>query len=92
MFDYIPPSAADLQRLKDGLGYTGNQMAELAALAGNSQWRKYTGGAAPRSMSPHMLFFMAARLTLPPDDLHRVAAKMQEIGAQLDAEALAGVS
>ncbi|OUF48118.1 hypothetical protein AZ044_002260 [Pluralibacter gergoviae] len=58
-------------------------MADLAGVASNSQWRKYTGGAEPRAMSPHILFFMAAQLALDENELTRVLAKMKEIGASL---------
>ena len=81
--DYTPPSTDDLNKLKDDLGYTGNQMADLAGVASNSQWRKYTGGESPRAMSPHILFFMAAQLVLTDDDLTKIIKKMQEIGAEI---------
>lgn len=81
--EYTPPAPEDLERLKSELGYTGNQMADIAGVASNSQWRKYTGGAEPRAMSPHILFFMAAQLSLSEDDLTRVLKKMQEIGAEI---------
>ena len=81
--DYTPPSPEDLEKLKELLGFTGNQMADLAGVASNSQWRKYTGGAEPRAMSPHILFFMAAQLALDENELTRVLAKMKEIGASL---------
>ncbi|EAS4321028.1 XRE family transcriptional regulator, partial [Salmonella enterica] len=51
--DYTPPTPEDLNQLKETLGYTGAQMADLAGVASNSQWRKYTGGESPRAMSPH---------------------------------------
>lgn len=54
--EYTPPSPDNLETLKTELGYTGTQMADLAGVASNSQWRKYTGGAEPRAMSPHILF------------------------------------
>lgn len=79
--DYTPPSTEDLERLKSDLGYTGNQMAELAGVASNSQWRKYTGGAEPRAMSPHILFFMAAQLALNDREIDRILKKMNEIRA-----------
>lgn len=79
--DYVPPTPEELNKLKDQLGFTGNQMAELAGVASNSQWRKYTGGESPRAMSPHILFYMAAQLALNDDELTHVLAKMQEIGA-----------
>lgn len=79
--EYTPPAPEDLERLKSELGYTGNQMADIAGVASNSQWRKYTGGAEPRAMSPHILFFMAAQLALSDDELDRVLKKMVDIGA-----------
>jgi len=79
--DYTPPTPDDLNRLKDDLKFTGNQMADLAGVASNSQWRKYTGGESPRAMSPHILFYMAAQLSLSENELNRVIAKMHEIGA-----------
>ncbi|MBE5251747.1 helix-turn-helix domain-containing protein [Mixta mediterraneensis] len=81
--EYSPPTTDDLIRLKDELGYTGNQMADLAGVASNSQWRKYTGGESPRDMSPHILFFMAAQLALSEEDLNKVLKKMQHIGAEI---------
>ena len=89
MIDYIPPTTADLARLKTDLDCTGEQMAELASIGGGHQWRKYTGGAAPRKVSIHMLFFIAARLALSPEALRLVGYKMREMGAQIDPEALA---
>ncbi|EBB1584926.1 helix-turn-helix transcriptional regulator, partial [Salmonella enterica] len=70
--DYTPPTPEDLNQLKETLGYTGAQMANLAGVASNSQWRKYTGGESPRAMSPHILFFMAAQLTLSEDDINKI--------------------
>lgn len=81
--EYTPPSSADLSALKDELGLTGNAMADLAGVASNSQWRKYTGGESPRAMSQHILFYMAAQLTLSPEQLDLVLKKMAEIGAQI---------
>lgn len=59
---YTPPTPADLRTLKESLGYTGEQMADLFGLAGNNQWRKYTGGHDPRPMSLPMLFLAGALL------------------------------
>lgn len=81
--DYTPPTPDDLNQLKEQLGYTGTQMADLAGVASNSQWRKYTGGESPRAMSPHILFFMAAQLALSDKELDSVLKKMQEIGATI---------
>jgi hypothetical protein len=81
---YAPPTTADLRRLKDGLGLTGEQMAELFGLAGGQQWRKYTGGADPREMNLQMLFFASARMVLDGRDIERVLDRMREIGAEVD--------
>lgn len=86
--NYTPPTTDDLQELKQNLGFTGKQMAELAGLAGDQQWRKYTGGADPREMSPHMAFFIAARMCLPPESLRSVGRRMQNMGAKIDLNAL----
>lgn len=79
--EYTSPTPKDLDKLKTELGYTGTQMADLAGVASNSQWRKYTGGAEPRAMSPHILFFMAAQLALSSEEIERVIGKMKNIGA-----------
>lgn len=84
MIAYTAPSAEDIQRLKDSLGYSGRQMADLASVSGGQQWRKYTGGAAVREINLHMLFFIAARLALTQEEIATIVRKMQEIGAQLD--------
>jgi hypothetical protein len=90
--NYVAPSTADLAALKDQLGYTGAQMADLASVAGSNQWRKYTGGAAPREINPHMLFFIAARLELSDADLARILARMREIGADFQFEEPTAIS
>ncbi|MBP0629944.1 MULTISPECIES: XRE family transcriptional regulator [unclassified Cupriavidus] len=84
---YTPPKPEDLQRLKNELDRTGEQMAELFGVAGGQQWRKYTGGAQPREMAPQMLFFGAARLALSEDEMQRVLARMRDIGADVELDA-----
>ncbi|WP_458365676.1 XRE family transcriptional regulator [Burkholderia pseudomallei] len=59
-------------------------MAELFGVAGGQQWRKYTGGADPRELSPRILFFDAARLVLPDGQLALVLEKMRALSAQID--------
>lgn len=83
---YTAPTPEDLHELKARLGYTGNQMADLAGVASNSQWRKYTGGESPRAMSPHILFFMAAQLALSDKELIAVLTKMRDIGAIIESK------
>jgi hypothetical protein len=61
-------------------------MADFIRVAGGQQWRKYTGGKAPRHMSYHMLFFLAAKLCLDSDDLDKVHKKMVELGATIETD------
>ncbi|WP_227317120.1 XRE family transcriptional regulator [Cedecea davisae] len=79
--NYTSPTPAGLEALKTKLGYTGNQMADLAGVASNSQWRKYTGGESPRAMSPHILFYVAAQLVLNESELANILDKMRNISA-----------
>ncbi|PLT20477.1 transcriptional regulator [Ralstonia mannitolilytica] len=85
--DYSPPTPDDLRKLKEALGYTGEQMASLFGLAGNNQWRKYTGGEQPRDMSAQMLFFGLARLELDEKSIERVLERMRTAGATIDLDA-----
>ena len=84
MIKYTPPTTEDLASLKNELQFSSTKMAELASVSAGTQWRKYTGGAEPRDLNMHMLFFIAARLALTPDELSRVTAKMREIGADVE--------
>ncbi|WP_211222748.1 hypothetical protein [Paludibacterium yongneupense] len=88
---YRPPSADNLQRLKSRLGLSGVRMAHLAGLTRDSQWRKYTGGKVVRHMNMHMLFFLAAQLTLNAQQLAAIIEIMREAGAGIDLDADAGV-
>ncbi|WP_233863030.1 XRE family transcriptional regulator [Paraburkholderia adhaesiva] len=83
---YTPPSPEDLAELKSELGLTGKQMAELAWLAGDQHWRKYTNPnpATARQMSSHMLFTMAAQLELSPEMIEKVLNRMRSMGATID--------
>jgi transcriptional regulator with XRE-family HTH domain len=83
---YAPPSTIDLEALKTRLNKTGNDMANIAGLSDGRQWRKYTGGASPREVSVQMLFFIAARLTLPEEQLEALYGEMRAMGAELDVE------
>ncbi|MFM0495579.1 MULTISPECIES: XRE family transcriptional regulator [Paraburkholderia] len=80
---YRPPSTKDLADLKHHLNLTGKQMADLFWLAGDHQWRKYTGGQTPRELSPHMAFVAGAKLSLTEEEFARVLAKMAEFGAHV---------
>lgn len=82
---YSPPSADALARLKTDLGFTSQQMAELVGLAQGGQWRKYTGGGAPRILGVHMHFYLAALLVLSESELTRVLDTMRAHGADVTA-------
>ncbi len=86
---YKAPTTQQLRDLKDALGFTGDQMAAIFGLAGNNQWRKYTGGEQPREMSPQMLFFAMARLELDEKTINRVLDQMRQAGATIDLSGMA---
>nr|WP_186172953.1 XRE family transcriptional regulator [Burkholderia gladioli] len=90
MTRYVPPSPEDLERLKEQLGKSSGDMAELFSLANGRQWRRYlsTDPNNSRDMGMHMLFFAMARLELDPETLERVLNRMREAGAtiELDSE------
>ncbi|WP_269935802.1 XRE family transcriptional regulator [Serratia liquefaciens] len=81
---YNPPTPESLEKLKNGLGYTGTQMADLAGVASNSQWRKYTCGVAPRAMSQHILFYIASQLVLSENELNLIVEKMKFLSAEIE--------
>lgn len=81
--EYEAPTPEDLRRLKEQLGRNGTQMADISGLADGATWRKYTGGTKPRNLSAASLFYLAAQLTLTPEQLDSVINKMTEIGAKI---------
>ena len=84
---YKAPTTEDLARLKARLGYTGSQMAELFGVSDDKQFRKYTGGKEPRTVSAQMFFFAMARLVLKPKDIEAVIDRMRQEGAMIDLDA-----
>ncbi|SFM73261.1 hypothetical protein [Variovorax sp. OV329] len=85
--DYRPPTPRDLQVLKEQFGLTAYEMARLFAVQ-PEQWRKHTGGQAPREISVTRAFFMAAFQVLDDEEIERVVAYMASFGASwnMDAE------
>jgi hypothetical protein len=81
--NYIPPTPEDLRALKTRLNFTGDQMAQMFGLAGNNQWRKYTGGVEPRPMSLPMLFLAMALLDQNAT-VDQVMDKCREVGATIE--------
>jgi hypothetical protein len=81
---YTPPPPQGLADLKNELGFTGKQMADLAWLAGDQHWRKYTNPHNPRPMSAHMLFAIMAQRELDEATLERIFERMRRAGARFD--------
>jgi hypothetical protein len=86
MTTYSPPSADDLKKLKDVLGKSSTEMAELFGVTSGSQWRKYMAADSinRRDMGLHMLFFAMARLELDEKTLNRVLDRMRAVGATIE--------
>lgn len=93
---YTPPPPEDLDRLKEELGFSSTQMAELFGIASGRQWRRYTSQASDpsnrRDMGIHMLFFAMARLELDAETIERVLDRMRQAGAHVDLSAPDGES
>lgn len=79
---YVPPTPENLRDLKDRLGLSGRQMADLFGLASSQQWHKYCGGSEPREMSLPMLFLAGALLN-PTKRVPDVFEWCREVGATI---------
>lgn len=90
MIQYSPPKAEDMERLKQALGKSSTEMAELFGISTGRQWRKYMAADAnnSRDMGMHMLFFAMARLELDTETFDRILNRMRAVGAtiELDSE------
>lgn len=83
---YRPPSPDDLAALQKTLGFSGVQMAGLAAIS-EQHWRKYTTNTEnSRSMALSTLFHMVARLELDDETLERIYDRMRVVGAEVSIE------
>lgn len=89
MIEYTPPSADDLKRLKDLLGKSSTEMAELFGVSSGVQWRKYMAAdsANRRDMGMHMLFFAMARLELNAETMEQILNRMRAVGATIELDA-----
>ena len=83
---YKPPSAEDLQRLKDELRLPSVKMAELFGLSSGRHWRYYTEKNSDRKISAQTLFFGLARDELSAEAIERILARMRQAGATIDLE------
>ncbi|HDR9274886.1 TPA: XRE family transcriptional regulator [Burkholderia vietnamiensis] len=90
MTQYSPPSPEDLERIKEQLGKSSGDMADLFGLANGRQWRRYLSidPNNRREMGMHMLFFAMARLELDAATIERILNRMRAAGAtiELDSE------
>lgn len=84
---YLPPSVQQLKQLKEELGFTGAQMAQLLGLSSSRRWRDLVNENDPQGITPASLFIGAARLTLSDKDFQQVLEKMRQIGATIDLDA-----
>ncbi|AYJ74295.1 hypothetical protein phiE131_029 [Burkholderia phage phiE131] len=80
---YTPPTPEDLRKLKEQLGYSGRQMADLFGLASSQQWHKYCGGHDPRLMSLPMLFLAGAMLNTEAK-VNEIFDWCRSIGARIE--------
>lgn len=80
---YTAPTPQNLRDLKDRLGYSGRQMADLFGLASSQQWHKYCGGKDAREMSLPMLF-LAGALLQPSKRMVDIFVWCREVGAQIE--------
>jgi hypothetical protein len=81
---YTPPSAEELQRLKDVLGLKSHEMAEKFGLSSGRHWRYYTEKNSNRKISAQTLFFGLARLELDAEVIDRILERMRQAGATID--------
>jgi hypothetical protein len=84
---FQPPTVQQLKQLKEDLGYTGAQMAQLLGLSSSRRWRDLVNESNPQGITPSSLFLGAARLTLADKQIEQVLEKMRQIGATIDLNA-----
>jgi hypothetical protein len=71
-----PPTPAAIRAVLRRHGLTGSQAARAAYLSGGQSVRKYTGGAAPHTMSGAVWFALHAHVMLPPETVAEIEAAM----------------
>lgn len=92
--EYKPPTPDDLERLKNELGKSSGEMAELFGLSSGRQWRRYLSKDQNnrREMGMHMLFFAMARLELDRETIDRILGRMRKAGAVIDLDSAGDTS
>jgi hypothetical protein len=85
--NYQPPSSMALRQLKDQLGFTNGQMADLFGIATGRQFHKYLSEEDKREMGFHVLMFGAMQLALmngPLTNIGQLFETARAIGATID--------
>lgn len=82
LLHYKAPPPARLQELKNELGYSGRNMANLCDVA-PTHWRRYTNTHEPVPMSYAKLFTAVAKLELDPAQVERIHTIMRGLGATI---------
>ncbi|MGA4275561.1 XRE family transcriptional regulator [Ralstonia nicotianae] len=83
---YVSPTPEQLEELKQELGLSSDQMANLFGLSAGRQWRRYLSVDPKnrRDMGMHMLFFAMARIELDEQTIERILERMRATGATID--------
>jgi hypothetical protein len=84
---YQPPSSETLRRLKERLGYTNGQMADLFGVSTGRQFHKYLSDEDKREMGFHVLMYGAIQLALmagPVTNIEQVFDAARSIGAMIE--------
>ncbi|MDS0802847.1 XRE family transcriptional regulator [Burkholderia cenocepacia] len=83
---YQPPSGELLRQLKERLGFTNAEMAELFGVATGRQFHKYLSEEDKREMGFHVLMYGAMNLALkggPITNVEQVFEVARSIGAKI---------
>ncbi|MDN7875459.1 MULTISPECIES: XRE family transcriptional regulator [Burkholderia cepacia complex] len=85
--NYQPPSSETLRQLKERLGYTNGQMADLFGVSTGRQFHKYLSDEDKREMGFHVLMYGAMQLALrtgPIASVDQVFDAARSIGATIE--------
>ncbi|MGN3965057.1 XRE family transcriptional regulator [Burkholderia gladioli] len=84
---YQPPSSDALRLLKERLGYTNAQMANLFGVSTARQFHKYLSDEDRREMGFHVLMFGATNLALmigPVASIDQILEVARSVGALIE--------
>jgi hypothetical protein len=86
---YQPPGSGALRELKERLGYTNGQMADLFGVSTGRQFHKYISDEDKREMGFHVLMYGVLQLLLKDGavaEVEQLYAKARELGATIEVE------